>query len=189
MLVAIDPGTRGSGVAIFLEDAQLFRAAYVKNSVTAGNDAAACVAMALAVTEWVAQLQVIPWDVRHTLVLEWPRVLVANRQRAEKRSVDPNDLLALVGVDCALAMAYHESMNLVSVHPDTWKGGSVDKEVMCRRVWGRLSEDERVHVERTPRGGGLHFDGYEGGIQHDVLDSVGLDLWHLDRLARRRVFA
>jgi hypothetical protein len=143
--------------------------------------------MALAVTGWVMSLRIIPWDQKHTLVLEWPRVLAASRQKAEKRNVDPNDLLALVGVDCAIAMAYHENMNLVSVTPDTWKG-QTPKEVMCRRVWDRLSEEERKNVERTPRGGGLHFEGYEGGIQHDVLDGVGLGLYQLGRLARRRFF-
>lgn len=187
MIVAVDPGTRGSGVSVFTDDAQLFRASYVKNPVTEGNDAAVCVAMALAVTGWVMSLRVIPWDAKHTLVLEWPRVLVASRQKAEKRNVDPNDLLALVGVDCAIAMAYHESMTLVSVYPSDWKA-QVAKEIMCRRVWDRLSEEERKNVERTPRGGGLHFDGYEGGIQHDVLDACGLGLHQLGRLARRRFF-
>jgi len=191
VILAIDPGVRGCGVAVFGDDALLLRAAYVKNPVAAGNHAEACVAMGLAVVAWANQILTkstkTAKTARHTLVLEWPRVLVASRQKAEKRSVDPNDLLALVGVDCAIAMAYHEVMNLVSLYPDTWKS-QVPKEVMCRRVWTRLSEEERARVERTPRGGGLTFDGYEGGIQHDVLDGCGLGLFVLDRLTRHRVF-
>ena len=143
--------------------------------------------MAWDVTEWIRGLK-LPQTIEDTLVLEWPKVLMARRQKGSKRGVDPNDLLALVGVDCAIAMAFRETMKIVSVAPSDWKG-QLDKEVMCRRVWGRLSEEERKNVERTPRGGGLHFDGYEGGVRHDTLDAVGLGLFQLGRLARRRVFS
>jgi len=157
-------------VAVFDNDATLFRAAYVKSPVTEGNDAAACVAMAVAVTGWVMGLRVVPWDARHTLVVEWPRVLSASRQRAAKRDVDQNDLLGLVGVDCAVAMAYHESMDLVTVYPDEWKG-QVPKKIMNERVWARLSSEEQENVTKK---------------DHNVLDAVGIGLHQLGRLARHR---
>lgn len=170
VILAIDPGVRACGVAVLRDDVTLFRAALVKSPVTAGNDAAACVAMALAVTGWVSSLQVIPWDTKHTLVVEWPRVLSASRQRAAKRDVDQNDLLALVGVDCAVAMAYRETMSLVTVFPDQWKG-QVPKTVMNARVWERLSSEERENVTKK---------------DHNVLDAVGLALYQAGRLTRRR---
>lgn len=173
MIVAIDPGVRGCGVAVFTDDTMLFRADHVKSAFTKGNDAAACVAMALAVTGWVIRLQVIPWDERHTLVLEWPRIISASRQRAEKRNIDQNDLLALVGVDCAIAMAYQETMNLVTVFPDEWKGNT-PKKIMNARAWGRLSTDEQSRVDSPSN--------------HNTLDAVGLGLHQLGRMKRLRVY-
>jgi hypothetical protein len=170
VIVSMDPGIRACGVAVFTDDAQLFCADYVKSPITDGKDAIACVSMARVVVKWVKGL--VPWNKKHTLVVEWPRILSASRQKAEKRNVDPNDLLALVGVDAAVAMACVETMDLVTFYPDEWKS-QVPKKVMNERVWGRLSSEEQKNVTKK---------------DHNVLDAVGLGLHHLGRLTRRRVF-
>jgi hypothetical protein len=172
VIVAIDPGIRGCGIAVFRDDATLLRADHIKSRQTSGNDAAACVAMALSVRFWLSSNAVLA-DGGHTLVLEWPRIIPASRQRAEKRHVDPNDLLALVGVDCAIAMSYRDLMTLMTVYPDEWKG-QTPKKVMNARVWERLSPDEKASVNSPSN--------------HNTLDAVGLGLHQLGRMAPRRVY-
>lgn len=185
-VLAIDPGVHGAGCAIFL-DGVLLRAAYVRNPVKEGGRVARCMALGRAVGGWVNHGTHPPVT---RAVFEWPRVQLSSHQKGSKRSADPNDLLPLVGVDVAIASVLPADAVLEEVEPFTWKDGNLDKEIMCRRIWKRLSDVEKAVVERTPRGGGLHFDGVEGGIKHDVLDACGVGLWATSaRLERHRVIA
>jgi hypothetical protein len=205
LVLAIDPGIRGAGVALFRAGV-LVRAAYVRNLVEEGCQVAACVAMARAVWEWVAGALGLPegrpepavwrWLARtfpnasewlravlgadaeatrlpDVVVCEWPQIYYGPKQ-----SGDQNDLPPLAGVDAALG-ALFPGAELVSVAPREWKGGSVDKQVMCDRVWARLSPEEQARVERRPR----------GGLDHNTVDAAGVGLWFLGRLRRRRAYA
>jgi hypothetical protein len=182
-LLAIDPGIRGAGAAIFHADGTLAAAAYVKNPMKKGCQVAECMALAREVGEWVIRYQTVVGEVTKA-VFEWPRAY-----QPHKQSGDQNDLLHLPAVDVGIAAMLGAHVELVSVFPDVWKGGQVDKEMMAPRIWARLSPVEQARVERTPREGGLHLPGVEGGIRHDTLDSVGIGLWAFGRLKRQRVFA
>jgi hypothetical protein len=170
--VAIDPGIRGCGVAIF-RGQTLDRAAYVKNSALKGNLTAECVAMAKAVQRYVMPTYA---DRPDALVFEWPRTYLPGKQSGAQ-----SDLLALAGVDAAIATALTEAGDrlapVVTFHPEEWKG-QLDKKVMNARVKGRLSEAERATITCKP-----------ASMLHNVLDSIGIGLKYLGRLERRRVYA
>ena len=106
-LLAIDPGIRGCGAALFKNE-KLISAAYVVNSVAAGSGPHECAQAARSVVEWVEwsllaiDHPVAPGRKRHQslgcLVLEWPQTYSGRSSRG-----DTNKLFPLSGVDGALA--------------------------------------------------------------------------------------
>lgn len=151
--LAVDPGIRGCGVSFFLDESLHF-AVYVKNTYVSGNGPAEARAVAQAVAQW-------PADV---LVLEYPRIYPGPRQRG-----DPNDLLPLAGVVCALAALYPRAQ-IVRYFPRDWKG-TVDPDVMIRRVQGRLTPEETARVVLPCQ-----------SLQHNTWDAVGIGLKAVGRL-------
>jgi hypothetical protein len=108
------------------------------------------------------------------VVLEWPQVYRTGRGKG-----DPNDLLALAGVDSAIAALLLRQLGEVSVDyvlPQAWKG-TLDGDVLVRRVQERVTPEERARVW-LPSAESLH---------HNVWDAVGLALWSVGRMAKRRV--
>lgn len=163
ILLAVDPGIRGCGAALF-DGSTLARVAYVVSPFASGNQAGESAAMAAAVAEWAGVVDLV--------VIEWPRVY-ATRIRAGQSSGDPNDLLALAGVDAAVAALV--GARSASYCPSDWKG-NVPKDVMGARILGRLSAAEQSLVMTvTP-----------AGKRHNAIDAVGVGLFHLGRLAPRR---
>ncbi len=169
ILLAVDPGIRGCGAAIF-EGGVLVRAAYIKSNVATGNTAAASRGMANAVRDW-AGLSL------NAIALEWPRVYAARIREGKAGKADPNDLLGLCGVDGAIAMAY--PYNLVDCFaPSEWKG-QLTKEACQGRIRGRLSSVEmEILAAVTP-----------ASLAHNVFDAVGIGLFRLGRFDRVRVIA
>lgn len=166
-VLCIDPGIRGSGAALFSSTGkQLVRAAYVKSPARAGNGPAECLSMAHAIKAWCVFYGVDCSPER--LVVEWPRVYTTSKMQG-----DPNDLLGLVGVDCALAGLL--CVPVERYFPDEWKG-QAPKEVMNERVKLRLSADELARIDAP------------ASLLHNVLDAVGIGLHYLGRLQRTRVF-
>jgi hypothetical protein len=182
IVAAVDPGLNCSGLAVGTAG-ELLRAEYVE--VDADGDLVARVAAmsrAIAVRIWSTACGV------SDLVVEWPRVLAATHQRGSKRGADSNDLLAVAGVASGVAaLVAYSSVEAVqtgtsrcrvhSVHPDAWKGGQVPKDVMGRRVLVRLTEAERARLALRSR----------GGLDHNMVDAVGIYLHHVGRLGRKRV--
>ncbi len=153
-LLAIDPGIRGCGAAFFM-DSCLVRAAYVENPEVAGNHALAAREMANAVAGWVDCYARV-----EELALEWPRIY-KTRIREGKMREDPNDLLALCGVNSALA-AFIPWAVPTCYAPSDWK---------------MQLKKEKCH----PR--------IKATLAHNMLDAVGIGLYHLGRFERKRVIA
>lgn len=160
VLLAVDPGIRACGAALFLRST-LVNAALVRSSASVEDSAPLrCAGVANAVRRW-------SWTYVDLLIVEWPQVYRAGRV---KRGADSNDLLLVSGVCAALATVYRH-VPTRAVLPREWKG-TLPKEVACERVIGRLSPDERavVDVLRLPK----------SSVNH-VLDAVGIGLHILGR--------
>lgn len=97
------------------------------------------------------------------MALELPQVYVASRSKG-----DPNDLIALAGLVGALAHWFRGTVFTYSPH--AWKH-TVPKKIMNARILKRLSHEEQGKIEKAPE-----------GLMHNVLDGIGLGLWHLKRL-------
>ena len=131
MILVVDPGIRGCGVALFDPNTKtLFSCSYVKNPRTEGNDVTAVLAMANAVAERFSGGFL--YRTAH-VVIEWPRVYTASKSKG-----DNNDLPPLVGVGCAVAAII--ATPSTSYFPHEWKG-QITKEATLARVHSRLSAD------------------------------------------------
>ncbi len=128
------------------------------------------------------------------------RVIVERPQQdGRSRAVPPAILMdlcwtgaLLVGGFAALGAGVRE------VEPREWKGETA-KAIMHKRLWVALTPRERivfpegtiVEIEAACRKGALcrwkpHKNGHyrEGSSTPDILDAVGLGLWHLGRITR-----
>lgn len=156
-LLAVDPGIRGCGCAVFC-DAVLERAAYVENYNLQFKEgrAAAAYGMALSVYNWAGPI--------NELVVEWPQVY-ASRIRQGHSFADPNDLLALAAVDGAVAALY--SKVTYSPRPAQWKQ-QLKKEIVEQRVRARLDATETAVLDAAVNDAGK--------LWHNVVDAVGIGL-------------
>jgi hypothetical protein len=170
VLLAIDPGIRGCGMAVF-DHGMLAEAAYVVNPCKEGNGAAEASSMA----SWVVGTILGRWYVSE-IAVEWPRVYAA-RIREGKTKEDPNDLLALTAVDAAI-VALLAPATAKSYAPSDWKG-QMDKDVCHARVVTRLSSSELAVAETGARAA--------KSKAHNMYDAVGIGLHHLGRFDRKRV--
>ena len=166
IILAIDPGIRGVGAALFV-NSWLEACAYVANPSTKGNGPLECLTMAKAVNKWC---QLMGHLVIDELVVEWPQVYKVSKG-------DPNDLLALAGVDAALAVEFYQGPYFKMTHykPREWKG-TAPKEVFAKRILSRLTPDELLLIP-------------SGYLAHNAIDAVGTGLYKLGKLEPKRVFA
>ncbi len=174
VLLAIDPGLRGCGAALF-SDGLLVAAAYVPSTHTEDAMARACRETAQAVQEWCCKVDML--HLPNALVLEWPTTYGGRASRGDAR-----DLLSLAGVDGAIA-AFFPGARVDCVEPHAWKGSvtkpkrAADPYPIEARARERLSAEESARVE------------WPGSAKHrwDVADGVALGLYHLGRFERRRI--
>jgi hypothetical protein len=183
IVVAIDPGIRACGVAVF-KDGILEKADHVQNIWGEGNQAMEARAMAREVRTFVEGVLARQGGAVGELAVEWPRVY-----RGAKSKGDNNDLLALAAVDTAVAAIFPDA-EVYSYYPDEWKGQAL-KEVIAARVMARLSEYERDQIVLHGRGTieELAVGKLVGGRNHNTLDAIGIGLFHVGRFDRKRVFA
>lgn len=153
-LVSVDPGLRVCGVAVFT-DGVLTRALLVKNPEQRLRGPVAWLAMAEAVS-----VEVKGCD---ELVVEVPQVYGAGKQKG-----DPNDLIQVAGVGAWVGSALNPKQ-ATGYLPREWKG-QVPKEVHNARIEKKLTTQE-LSV----------FDPCPPSLRHNVLDAVGLGLYHLRR--------
>ena len=166
MLLTIDPGLRGCGVALFDDSGALVAADYVKNPV-AGKGYAAHSALGDMVDSWVAPR----CDQYHPmgLIIEHPRVYPGTPNK------DLNDLLDVVAVGAACGTALHNTTTFApqTVYPSEWKG-TVKKSVMTERIKAALTAAELKVCRFTNK-----------SDDSDLLDAVGIGLWHFKRLNQK----
>ncbi len=161
MLIAVDPGVRVAGVAVY-EDGELSSAWLARG------------------TGWLNTAQAV-WN---DLLLRYPLEILGGASLAievmqvytqSKLKGDPNDLIdvslmagALVGT---ITLAY-PGVHITTYRPRQWKG-QVPKSIMTRRIKKKLSPDERARMELPGK-----------DLQHNVYDAVGIGMYH-ERKKRR----
>lgn len=158
-LLAVDPGIRGCGAAVF-RGGKLVAAAYVKNPLRSGNRAREAAAMAEAVRDWSLALDV------DELAVEWMQVYWG-----DEHGKDPNDLLALCGIGAALSALVSEDATSYLV--SEWKR-TMKKEPCHARIRLRL-EPEELKIAKAAVAAA-------GSLGHNVWDAVGIGLHHVRRL-------
>jgi hypothetical protein len=158
VLLAVDPGLRGCGAALFFDGALTF-AHYVRNPNREDRGPAAWRDMAEAVRLF-AQGRLID-----ALVLEVPQVYTRGKG-------DPGDLVELAGVDGAI-LGRLMPVQQYGYKPREWKG-SVPKDIHHARVRKTLTEAERQILENSA----------PASLRHNVLDAIALGKWWLAQQAK-----
>ncbi|QDE69473.1 hypothetical protein BHS09_22205 [Myxococcus xanthus] len=178
LLVALDPGLRECGVALFdLDSGELLAAAMPTNPERKARGLAAWSHMAGAVAAFVSSLleplRAAGVAVSVTVASECPQVYTAGKSKG-----DPNDLIELAGVVGRVAGGLGAA-NEHSFLPREWKG-TLDGDVMVERIKARLGERPHEHLRvQLPRAQDKH---------HNVWDAIGIGLHVVGRLAPRKVF-
>ncbi len=147
-LVSIDPGVRFLGWAFFNN----------KRLVSCG------VKKAKGLNEMFEQCKVFEsYDV-DLVVIEKPQVYIQRKMKG-----DANDLITIALVAGYVAALFND---VDFVKPRDWKG-SVEKEVMCRRVvnrWMNEREREILAAKQIPK-----------SYVNNTIDAIGVGMYHLGR--------
>lgn len=153
-MIAIDPGKRSSGVAMFDSKGTLVRAFLTNKAQTKAPRS----------VDWMLSVSDFTIEPLEEVIIEMPKVYPGAAR------TDLNDLLDLAAVVGAHALrAYRQQASVTLVHPQDWKG-QVPKKIMNARVLSRLTEAEQATIEGA------------GAKTHNVLDAIGIGLRHLNRL-------
>ncbi|WP_141592263.1 hypothetical protein [Myxococcus sp. AB056] len=178
LLVALDPGLRECGVALFdLDSGELLAAGMPTNAERKARGLAAWSRMAGGVAAFVSSflepLRAAGVVVSVTVASECPQVYTAGKSKG-----DPNDLIELAGV-VGRVVGELSATSERSFLPREWKG-TLDGDVMVERIKARLGERPQEHLRvQLPRAQDKH---------HNVWDAVGIGLYVVGRLAPRKVF-
>ena len=115
----------------------------------------------------------LPEQGHGTVIIEKPI------HRREGKTVDPNDLIKLGIRVGRLVETYLVFENeIITVLPSTWKGGT-PKEIQNDRDWNKgLTGQERALL-------GPLLTQVAAGYRNNVLDAIGILLWHLKRKGLR----
>lgn len=162
MLLTIDPGKHHNGCALW-EDGEMVRAwldgPLIDTQLPNG-----------VITEIAIEIPVV-YSRLKTALQDGGRSVGG---KGKKKPVDPNDLVDLAffgGINLGRMLAFHPGASSKRYKPAEWKG-QVPKAVMNRRVVRRLTDEEHSRIERP---GAL-------SLEHNILDAVGIGLYHLKRL-------
>lgn len=164
-VLAIDPGLRGCGVAVYL-DGTLEHAWYTENPERVLDGPAAWEIMSCAVFLAVDRIVVplgTPTPEFDVGVFEVPQVYRLSRQKG-----DPNDLISLAGVVGSVS-ASMPCFKRIGVHPAQWKG-QVPKAIHHKRIVSSLSANEKKSIQLPSK-----------SLQHNVWDAIGLAQWWVQR--------
>jgi hypothetical protein len=187
-VISLDPGIRGCGVG-YWGGTTLRAAEYVRNPIRHGNSPVAIVEMARAIR--YSRMWEMRWDPAG-LAVEYPQIYAERHQKGNQ-----DDILPLVGIGMALAALYAETgpWPLDRYLPHEWKG-SINADVMIGRVKARLTKGEWAVItfpENTcadcRNQFGSPFCRKSTCLAHNVFDAIGIGLFHLGRLEKRRVIA
>lgn len=169
MLIAIDPGIEGCGIAVF-SDGKLIRAELGKSRAPSDchDD--------LARAEYAALAVMMPFGDVTELVIERPQIYTAGRGKG-----DPNLLVPLAAIAGAIAVRA-DAKHVTWLYPRAWKGATPkpkrgESYIIERRVRERLDPFELGNIREA------------GALSHNVYDAIGIGLHHLGRFAKKRVIA
>ena len=170
-LLAIDPGLRNMGVAVF-EDGTLVFADNIKGSpATELSDAIYDMAKAVISLEELKGVTEV--------VSELPQIYRVSKG-------DPNDLINICLPACIVIG--HTKLKPTLVYPRQWKG-QLPANVCAGRILTKLTEKEREAIdwlesfENTLKK--CVKEGREiGGVKHNAIDAVGIGLYHLGRFGK-----
>lgn len=171
LLIAVDPGLRGCGVAVF-RNGNLQHAEYVVNSNKTDRGPLAHMLMAEAVAVAVTERFPSSNTERRYVIVEFPQ-----HYPGPGKPIDVNDLFDIAGVAsaCLVTLATWAPVEDVDCRwslPRGWKG-NIAKEIMTRRICDSLTDRERRLIVKA------------GSKDHNTIDACGLGLWQLGRLNRR----
>lgn len=166
MILAIDPGIRHCGYALFDTSGskRLHTAGLIKNkSKESGFEAGTY--MAWYAHEFVAKIE-LPFGERiEQVVVERPQVYTSSKLKG-----DPNDLVSLAGVVGALGSYFlNDAVTLKTYLPREW-AGQVPKEIRWDRCEKRLSVEERGRIDWPAM-----------SLAHNTKDAIGIAMYHLGR--------
>ncbi len=105
------------------------------------------------------------WALDQSVVIERPTVY-------PRSPVPPNDIVELAITAGGLACSFDGPVEWVL--PRTWKG-TIPKEIMAERIIMALTPKERSVLDGVK---------CAASARHNVIDAIGLGLWHLKRLGR-----
>jgi len=171
LLVSIDPGYRYCGIAVF-SDGRLTHAEHVDAKVW-DTEAQQFASTASAVWEFLETTVGKAAMETAELAIEYPQQYL--HSPAPRESVQ-----RLVGtVGAVLAQVQGKtgglSVKVSTYKPREWKG-QVPKDIMGKRIVARLSAQEVPIIPALPK-----------SKLHNVVDAIGVGLYHLRRLRRKRV--
>lgn len=160
-VVAIDPGLRACGVAVFT-NGELTWCALVKNPEQKARGPAAWRSMGVALHQAVSLYHMPKSTV-------W---VVEQQQVYRFGKGDPADLLELSGVVGAAVAGTLTSSKLIGYLPRQWKG-QVPKATMVARIRERMRPSERVVLAEAA---------VAPSLEHNVVDAIGLGMYYLRRV-------
>lgn len=115
------------------------------------------------VVRWMGEISFAP---HATLVIELPKIYPGPQQKG-----DPDDVVLLATLAGMIAgRVPHGELRLP--RPQEWKG-NVPKDVMLKRIEGRLEPAEKAVLEAAK------------GKRDAILDACGIGMWALQRLGQR----
>lgn len=160
VLVPLDPGVHGHGVAVFAEGV-LAWAGYVSGEGGSPHPLLETIQPIIVVADWGEMID---------LVIEEPQVYDTPKQKGRQR-----DIIRLAFVAGAVAgalTALGRVSNLQTVQPAQWKG-NLPKSVVMERVIAELAEEEQQVIECP-----------SSGVLHNVYDAIGIGLHELRRIGK-----
>lgn len=152
-LVAVDPGLRECGIAVFV-DGKLVRAALARNAEKKVRGPKAWCSMAASVLVAAGSAS--------------PDLVIVERMRIN-RGVNPDDILELQGVAGAVCVRL-SAPDQIGYLAREW-GGAVPKPVKNARVESKLTPDELAAIDPA----------IPASMRNHVLDAIGIGLYHLGR--------
>lgn len=160
-LVAIDPGTNTTGVAIFYNSALVSCLSYKRGDRS--------------LEQFALQVRYGMWQPRSRLVIEFPQIY-----RASKSKGDPNGLTKLayfigliVGADGVMLPELIKPADWAGQIPKATTRAKAGESPRAKRIRSRLAHDEAVVVDWTC---------------DDTIDAVGIGLFALGRLKPTKVY-
>lgn len=179
-IVALDPGSRGCGLAVVERISQrLIFATYARSPMRKGSGAAESVAAAKAASSVLTPLAERVVLFRPDVVVEWPQIYRGS-------IVDPNAMLCIAGVSAAFA-AITRGVPYGAL-PREWKGNTKADECTAR-IRTSLSPEEFRMVEFPEkqmcdacRRQGAQACEKPSCVAHNIFDAIGLAFWASGRL-------